>query len=304
MSHPPIKEEINGHEIPSTEAVPSQLDPTGILGPWEPTITNVIPAEELTRGVMDYLIQTVVQMNGVAFGPAGGSTTGRGAMVEIEAKIGQIIDKNTNDRLRLPVMTECLLSRTDPNLRTAFRSSMTAAQHSRLNNFLNQAYLKSKPPPPGEPPKKPRVALDYVHTYETDTFYDLSQNALNVLPPSVQNFLDRRNKPKVRITTDQRTGKEMAKIIKVRISDIEVYSPQTPFDWRVSVSLEVNWDGDLRELVESTEGKNGKRPDRNKDRVSYKHSHYQIDLTQVKSAEVSSLLILQYFSSTRDKKLY
>ena len=79
----------------------------------------------------------------------------------------------------------------------------------------------------------------------------------------------------------------MAKIIKVRVSDIEVYSPQTPFDWRVSVSLEVNYDGDMRELVETTEGKDQKRPDRNKDRVSYKHSHYQIDLTQVKAAEVS-----------------
>lgn len=286
-SHPPVKQEGDGHNTSHMDAVPSQLDPTGILGPWEPTITNVIPAEELTRGVMDYLIQTVVQMNGVAFGPAGGSTTGRGALVEIEAKIGQIIDKDTNDRLRLPVMTECMLSRTDPNLRTAFRSSMTVAQHSRLNGFLNNAFLSSKPAPAGEPPKKPRVPLDYVHTYETDAFYDVSQNALNTLPPAVQNYLDRRSKPKVRITTNQRTNQVTAKIIKVRISDVEIYSPQTPFDWRVSVSLEVNYDGDMRDLVETTERRS---PDRNKDRVSYKHSHYQIDLTQVKTAEVGAVL--------------
>lgn len=116
----------------------------------------------------------------------------------------------------------------------------------------------------------------------------------------MQAYLDRRNKPKVRITTDQKTGKEMAKIIKVRISDIEVYSPQTPFDWRVSVSLEVNYDGDMRELVETSEGKDRKNPDRNKDRVSYKHSHYQIDLTQVKAAGVSISYILAT-SPTRDK---
>lgn len=134
------------------------------------------------------------------------------------------------------------------------------------------------------------MALTYVHTRETDTFYELSQNAINTLPPSVQAYIDRRNKPKVRITTDQRTGKEMAKIIKVRISDIEVYSPQTPFDWRVSVSLEVNYEGDMRDLVETSEGKDRKYPDRNKDRVSYKHSHYQIDLTQVKAATVSFTL--------------
>lgn len=275
---------------PSTIPYPPkpEVDTTKILGEWEPTINNVIPAEELTREIMNYLYGTVVQMNGVVFGPAGGSTSSRGAVVEIEAKIGQIIDKNTNDRLRLPVMTECLLSRTDPNLRTAFRSSMTAAQHSRLNGFLNLALQRSQPAPPGDPSKKPRVALTYVHTRETDTFYDLSQNAINTLPPSVLAYLDRRNKPKVRITTDQKTGKEMAKIIKVRISDIEVYSPQTPFDWRVSVSLEVNYDGDMRDLVETSEGKDRKYPDRNKDRVSYKHSHYQIDLTQVKAAGANS----------------
>lgn len=122
-SHPPAQE-ANGHSMSSNSLTQSPLDPTGILGPWEPSITNVIPAEELTREIMNYLFGAVIQMNGVTFGPAGG-TAGRGAMVEIEAKIGQIIDKTTNDRIRIPVMTECIVSRTDPNLRTAFRSSMT-----------------------------------------------------------------------------------------------------------------------------------------------------------------------------------
>ncbi|KAL8920860.1 MAG: hypothetical protein Q9208_006032 [Pyrenodesmia sp. 3 TL-2023] len=285
VPHPPLREECNDHEMSSTDATFSHhLDPLGVLGSWEPTITDVIPAEELTRTVMDYLIHTVVQMNGVAFGPAGGSTTGRGAVVEIEAKIGQIIDQNTNDRLRLPVETECVLSRSDPNLRTQFRSSMTVGQHSRLNQFLNRSLQDSKPPLKN--PKKPRLPLEYVHTYETDTFYSLSPNALSLLPPSIQHHLDRRNKPKVRITTDQRSGQVTAKIIKVRISNIEIHCPQTAFDWRLSVSLEVNWDGDLKELVESTEGINGRSPDRNKDRMSYKHSHYQIDLTQVKLGDI------------------
>ncbi|KAL8756587.1 MAG: hypothetical protein Q9184_004455 [Pyrenodesmia sp. 2 TL-2023] len=285
VPHPPVKEEINDHDMSNMDAAFSHhLDPLGVLGPWEPTITDVIPAEELTRTVMDYLIHTVVQMNGVAFGPAGGSTTGRGAMVEIEAKIGQIIDQNTNDRLRLPVETECVLSRSDPNLRTQFRSSMTVGQHSRLNQFLNRSLQDSKPPLKN--PKKLRLPLEYVHTYETDTFYSLSPNALSLLPPSIQHHLDRRNKPKVRITTDQRTGSVTAKIIKVRISNIEIHCPQTAFDWRLSVNLEVNWDGDLKELVESTEGINGRSPDRKKDRMSYKHSHYQIDLTQVKLGDI------------------
>lgn len=129
MPHPSIRQDT---DVLRSDTTQSELDPAGILGEWEPTINNMIPAEELTREIANYLYGTVVQMNGVIFGPAGGSTTSRGAVVEIEAKIGQIIDKNTNDRLRLPVMTECLLSRTDPNLRTAFRSSMTAVSSRGL----------------------------------------------------------------------------------------------------------------------------------------------------------------------------
>ncbi len=70
VPHVPLKEDTIDGDLSNTDGVFSHhLDPLGVLGPWEPTITDVIPAEELTRTVMDYLIQTVVQMNGVAFGP-------------------------------------------------------------------------------------------------------------------------------------------------------------------------------------------------------------------------------------------
>ena len=96
----------------------------GPLGAWEPSFLNIIPAEELVRIISDWLFQNVVQRDDVGVGPAGGGTGG-GAVLEIEAKIGQLIDKNTNDRLRLPVMNECVVSHSDPNIRIAFKSSMT-----------------------------------------------------------------------------------------------------------------------------------------------------------------------------------
>ncbi|KAI4258583.1 MAG: hypothetical protein L6R42_005002 [Xanthoria sp. 1 TBL-2021] len=49
----------------------------------------------------------------------------------------------------------------------------------------------------------------------------------------------------------------------------------------------MNYDGDMGGLVETTEGKDRRKPDRNKDRVSYKHGPYQIDLTQVKPTEIA-----------------
>ncbi|KAL8767293.1 MAG: hypothetical protein Q9209_006131 [Squamulea sp. 1 TL-2023] len=273
VSHPSVKQQqTNGHDVSSMDGVRLMEGANELLTPWEPTMTNIIPSEELTRTIMDHLIATVHPMNESVLD-----------MVEIEAKIGQITDKDTNARVRIPVMTETLLDRNNPSLHTKFESSMTESQHSQLNKCLNKALLDSRPPLPGAPPRKgePRLPLDYVHTYETDTFYDLSANAMNALPPFLHGYIGRGKQPRARITTDQKTGKVTRMIIKVNVNDIEIYSPQTPFDWRVSVNLEVKYDGNVKDLVESTEGKDRKSLDRNKNRMTYKHGPYQVDLTQV-----------------------
>ncbi|MCJ1380404.1 mRNA-capping enzyme subunit beta [Xylographa soralifera] len=284
------KEDSNGHITPVGEVKVMKTEPLELtdeaLGPWEYNIVNILPNEELTRIVADFLFAEVVNRKDIGTGPAGAGF-GAGAVLEVEAKLGQLVDKNTNDRLRLPVMTECVISKNDPNLRVMFKSSMTESQHQSLNRFLNGAYIASLPPPSqaASPPTKPRIPMNYIHTKECDTFYELSQAAELTLPPSIRAQINpRHNKAKVRVTTDQKTGRVLAKIIKVRVADLDVYNPGTPFDWRVSVNLEMNFTGDMGELAEVMEG--GKRaPERNKDRMTYKHLAYQIDLTQVKSAE-------------------
>ena len=291
-----VKEESNGHAPPVVDMPVPKAQPEfkndGPLGPWEPSILAILPAEELTRVVADFLFAEVVIRDDVAASTAGAGP-GRGTVLEIEAKLGQFIDRGTDSRLRLPVMTECVLIKNDPSLRVAFKSAMTEAQHRSLNGFLNEALkasLNYKKPNPtsSSPPPKPRIQMSYVHTRERDTFYELSQAGELALPPFVRAQLNpRHNRPKVRITTDQKTGKELARIIKVRVSDLDVYSPKTPFDWRISVNLEMAFEGDMRELVEVQDGQR-KQPDRNKDRMTYKHLAYQIDLTQVTPAEVSS----------------
>ncbi|MCJ1400541.1 mRNA-capping enzyme subunit beta [Xylographa trunciseda] len=284
------KEGTNGHVTPVSEVKVMKTEPLDLndeaLGPWEYNIVNILPNEELTRIVADFLFAEVVNRKDIGTGPAGPGS-GSGAVLEVEAKLGQLVDKNTNDRLRLPVMTECVISKNDPNLRVMFKSSMTESQHQSLNRFLNGAYISSLPQPSQTigSSSKPRIPMNYIHTKECDTFYELSQAAELSLPPSIRAQINpRHNKAKVRVTTDQKTGRVLAKIIKVRVADLDVYNPGTPFDWRVSVNLEMNFTGDMGELVEVMEG--GKRaPERNKDRMTYKHLAYQIDLTQVKSAE-------------------
>ncbi len=294
------KQGMNDHTNLSSETTISKphlkLTEYGPLGDWEENILNTRPSEEAIKAISDFLYTEVVGRLDVGAGPAGGGSS-KGAMMEIEAKIGQLIDKNTNERLRLPVSTECVLHRDDPSLRVNFKSSMTEvnpvrlfdqsftkafvqAQHRSLNGFLNQAFVKSL--------SRPRVPMSYVHTYECDTFHELSQTGIFGLPASIRSLLNpRHSQVKVRITTDQKTGRELAKIVKVRIADLDVYSPRTAFDWRVSVNLEMNFDGEMKDLLEP-QARNGRRAERNKDRMSYKHLAYQIDLTQVTTAEVRS----------------
>lgn len=124
----------------------------------------------------------------------------------------------------------------------------------------------------GQPPR-----IGYDHPHEYDEFYELTPEGQNHLPPSIVTYLNHHHKPRVRRTVDEKTNVVKAQIIKSRIADFEIYNPRTEFDYRISISIESPWEGDLNWLMETTES----RRDRKKDRMSYRHLAYQIDLTQV-----------------------
>ncbi|EEP77932.1 predicted protein [Uncinocarpus reesii 1704] len=175
--------------------------PVSSLGPWEPSITGIIPHEEVTKAVCDFLFQQVVMRKDIGAGPAGGAATGSGAILEVEAKLGQLVDKNRGERIRLPVLTECILSKDDPGLRIAFESSMSLAQHRSLNNFLNESVKASMAPGAS------RIPLTYAHKKELDTFYEVSSSAL---PPIVQHHLNPRHKPKDTLAPELGPGIKIA----------------------------------------------------------------------------------------------
>ncbi|PIG81680.1 mRNA capping nucleoside-triphosphatase [Aspergillus arachidicola] len=266
----------NGPSAPRRPPEPAQA---GSLGPWEPSIYGYIPHEEVTKTVCDFLFQHVVMRNDATAAPAGATATGQGAMIEVEAKLGQLVDMDRGERLLLPISTEGIVNKENTRLRTAFESTMTIAQHRAMNNFLNEAVKMSMPQAnPG------RIPLSYTHKKERDTFYEISPSEL---PPVIRQNLNPRHKPKVRVTLDQRTGEVLAKIVKCRIADLDVYSPRTCVDWRISVNLEMNYEGDVSHLTVVDPGR-GRGGERNKDRMSYRHLAYQIDLTQVAKSESPS----------------
>lgn len=138
---------INGLPVSNTQLIPTS---DGLLGPWEYNIANVEPLDEVIRLVSDFLFLNVVMDDKVGVAPAGGGR-GLGAIFEIEAKIGRIIDNNTNDRIRLPVESECVISRSDPNIKTRFESSMTQVSLHPKSSLLfdtDQLTLHSNNTPP------------------------------------------------------------------------------------------------------------------------------------------------------------
>lgn len=118
---------INGGTPPNGRGpAVTVVEPTyGLLGPWEPSITGLIPHEEITKAICDFLFQHVVLRRDLAAGAAGAAATGSTAILEVEAKLGQLVDRDRGGRLRLPVLTECILNRDDSSVRSAFESHMS-----------------------------------------------------------------------------------------------------------------------------------------------------------------------------------
>ncbi|KAJ3551657.1 hypothetical protein NPX13_g11310 [Xylaria arbuscula] len=239
--------------------------------PWEPTIENAKPIDFISRSLADFFVFNVLH------GPNPAELRSRGATFEIEAKLGTIIDKSTNDRIELRIQGgECIIGE---EARIAFRSSMTEDQHRVLNEYLNAQVTSSMLA--RNSATEPRVPVQYIHRRQTDKFYDLPPNLRQRIPPSIANLLQQNGPLKARVSYDQKTGNVIAKIVKARVADLHIHMAHMPLDCRISVNIEWDWDGPAEEIESNQIPNKDRQPDRNKDRLSYTHGFYQIDLTQV-----------------------
>ncbi|EEB09291.1 RNA 5'-triphosphatase [Schizosaccharomyces japonicus yFS275] len=166
-------------------------------------------------------------------------------VMEIEAKVGNIIDPQTNKRLVLPVLSECVLN---PEFAPSvnFRSDMTQSEHKHYNDFLNTAFVNAQRPG--------RAPMKYKHTKEIDKFFEKASHG------------------KVRVSRNVADNTLMACIEKRRIADLFVYCPNNHFDFRISISDEIP--------VPLPKDESKPSFSREKDRVGYVHQDIHIDLTQ------------------------
>ncbi|KAI8947860.1 CYTH-like domain-containing protein [Xylaria longipes] len=256
---------------PSQVAVKDSLTFGGQPFPWEPSIEASKPIDVISRSVADFFVFNVLQ------GPNPTELRARGAQIEIEAKLGTIIDKSTNDRVELRIQAgECVIGE---GARIAFRSSMTENQHRELNEYLNNQVKASLFP--RNSTAAPRVPVQYVHRRQKDRFFELPAHLRQRLPHSIANLLPPNAPLKARVTYDQKTGNVLAKIVKARVADLHIHMAHMPLDCRISINIEWDWDGPPQEIEENQIPNKDRQPDRNKDRLSYTHGFYQIDLTQV-----------------------
>ncbi|KAG5519593.1 hypothetical protein PMAC_001748 [Pneumocystis sp. 'macacae'] len=211
----------------------------------EPSFLNYIPYDELTRVISDFIFHKCV-LESLKY-------------IEIEVKIGQIVDLVTRERLRLPNNVDCGPLVIDSNeLKIKFESNMTESQHKYFNRFLNSSFEKSQTK---TKERQSRIPMKYKHTREIDKLYS-------------NTLLDHDFQNRIRITTEKKTGQVISRLIKTRIASLNIFSPKTLFDWRISINTEIPVEAQpLGVLIMQ----------RDKDRLSYLHQYCQIDLTQVVS---------------------
>lgn len=144
-----------------------------------------------------------------------------------------------------------------------------------MNQFLNATTQESRQPG--------RVHMQYAHLHQTDSFSTLSAAGYAALPESARKRPLKREL-RLRTTRDSRTGQVLARIVKIPLGDIHIYNPNEPYDCRISMNLEVNLerpDLDPAALIEPPTAEKPAQPERKKDRLSYKHLCYSVDLTKV-----------------------
>lgn len=239
---------------------------------WEGTISNVVPTETIVTRLCDWIAGTI-----------GTREPPRGSSWEIEAKVGQIQDVETHQRLRLANIDTEVMLRREGMKGIRFVSDMAPPQHEALWRYLHDCLQQNHAAATRGEVQEAKI-IRKVDLQELDEFYELSEEGRVLLDPELQYWIThsseatrRKGQVRVRQTIDVATGQKTY-LIKTRIADKEIHIPEelSQFDYRVSISLETPWTGDKNHLRLLEE-----LGSRNKRRHSFRHREFQVDLTQV-----------------------
>lgn len=172
-------------------------------------------------------------------------------IIEIEAKIGKLLHRSSDNRCSLPVSTETILK---PGYdQYNFSSTLDMDVFRQLNLFLNEQYTKSQKIQGGK--------ITYKRTKECDLFYHSKEK-----------------QKRVRVSVDPETRKQLRSIIKEKKKNFDFYCPYSSFDFRITLSLE--------NVVPFPKDEEIPFLERYKDRLSYEFDVWKIDITTVTESKL------------------
>lgn len=262
----------NGAPSNGNGAPPRVITLRELSGFERPVSNDALVYDEVSRKVCDFIYVNAITNDLVRHAIAESEHTN----LEIEARWGQLSERTTNSRLRGYHDTETIVKTQAMDI--SFASAMTMEEHKRMNMYLNKQVQESNAPGSARPP------IRYQHTKEVDTLYNLGQEQFATLPDMAKRLISASGvRQRIRVTRDQKTGEVIRSMIKVKMLNLEISSPQTTWDYRIGINIEINYTGPVENLTMAVEGSKADNDlKRHKDRMSYSWlGAYQVDLTQV-----------------------
>jgi hypothetical protein len=168
--------------------------------------------------------------------------------IEIEGRIGKLLDKSSDNRWKFPIASDTLLSSKSEQFK--FEPRLSVGVFEQLNILLNEKVRAA----PNE--------ITYKRTREIDRFYRNRESGV-----------------KTRVTLDPETMQPLRAIIKEKKKSFDFMCPIVQLDYRITISLEI--------IVNSKAEEWGTPLDeRVKDRMSYEFGMWKIDITVVKTFDL------------------
>lgn len=205
------------------------------------SLTDVLPFEDVTRKVTEWIIAKL-QFLGY-----------ERPYARIELKFGQILFKESESRLTLPVATETVINPEYARRKTTFRPTLSEKQFTTVKSFLDELVQKSE------------GVLCNSNT--------ISAHPANYTKDMA--YLNSRGPGELRATYNQ-DNKLVNLMVKRSLDHLVIFSPRDLLDFQVTVTVEhphTKHELHFSQMKPVSE--------RFKNRKSYSHQKFQMDLTTV-----------------------
>ena len=220
-----------------------------------PSYANVIPDDDLTKSVQEWIYATLVS-----------TPEEERPFLELEMKFGKLTGENQVDRINPPISTQSIYTDIDGHLLPNVDSTLFDALTKYFNNQQQQATATGDK----------KTSFNVIESHTIDSVYRLND------------FYNHRRPRFLRLSKDYDTGRIAQFVEKKSIAQLLIYSPKDSYDMKISINLELP----LNTNDEPPEKFERETPIhlRNKDRISFIHnnSFTRFDLTHVINKNMNS----------------